>query len=51
VHVDDVLRSCLLVQVVHVLRAEEKAISQLLLQLRKSDVSRVATAATRRRIE
>ena len=38
VHVDDVLRSCLLVQVVHVLRAEEKAVFQPPLKVCEGEV-------------
>jgi hypothetical protein len=53
VHVDDILRTCLLVQVVYILRAEEEAISQLLPQIREGEVRGVGfrSAATRRLIE
>jgi hypothetical protein len=41
VHVDDIHRPCLLVQVVYILRAEEEAISELFPQIREREVSRV----------
>jgi hypothetical protein len=47
VHVDDILRTCLLVQVVYILRAEEEAISQLFPQIREREVSRVGFRSRR----
>jgi hypothetical protein len=53
VHMDDIVRSRLLVQVVHVLRAEEQAIPQGAFEFRKREVRRLGLAAnaTCRRIE
>ena len=54
VHVDDALRPCLLMKVVHVLRAEEQTIFQLLFKLSQREVCRIrlgCRAATRRRME
>ena len=41
VHVDDALRSSLLVKVIHILRAEEQAVTQGAFELRESEVRRV----------
>ena len=41
VHVDGALRSCLLVQIIHVLRAEEQAVIQGAFELREREVCRI----------
>ena len=40
-HVDDALRSCLLVKVVHILGAEEQAVFQRVFKFREREVRRV----------
>jgi hypothetical protein len=47
VHVDDANRPCLLVQIIHVLGAEEQTVFQPLLQLREGEVRRVGLCCCR----
>ena len=46
-HVDDAIRSSLLVKVIHILGAEEQAVPQLLFELREREVRRVGRCRRR----